>query len=179
MDIITFVDFNAVLFPLGTFGILLAIWQFSSDYAKEGVLQLFMPKQRAYGAYGMMNKAFAFLGYVVFGLILLVGIWIIIAVINTLIQSFVYHKDIPTQVIIFCFAFIIIIIVSLILMIWRDNRTKHGEIHPAVIDASLPAEDTATTIRRCLKLAEENGKAVDRILAWLERQDGDGSNSKS
>ena len=54
MEIFKFSDINSVLLPVGVFGILLAVWQFGFLHAREGLLQLFMPK-RAFGVYDMIN----------------------------------------------------------------------------------------------------------------------------
>jgi len=172
MEIFKFSDINSVLLPVATFGILLAVFRFGFGYAREGLLQLFMPK-RAFRVYDMINKYFGFIGYVVFGLILLVSVWLAIAVVNTLVQKFYFNEDIPIPLVIFCFAIIVVVVITIILMIWRDIRTKKGEPHPALVEKqTISYEDKAATIGKLLNIVEQNNKIITTILDSLKDEEG-------
>jgi len=166
MEIFTFTDINSVLLPIGVFVIFLAIWQFGSDYAKEGILQLFIRSFK--GAYTMIVKFFAYLGYVAFGLMIATLGWIIVSAIYTLLNS----EGTSVAIIVVCVVLLLIFIVPFVLMIWRAILNKKGV---PVWKGEVPVEDRAVTIGRCLSLIEDNNKTINRILTILER----GSNERA
>jgi len=179
MEIFMFSDINSVLLPIGVFGILVAVWKFGFGYEREGLLQLFMPK-RAFDVYSIINKFFGFIGYVVFGLILLAGVWFSIAVVNTLVQNFISDVNIPMPLVVFCFVVIFIVVITLVLMIWRYRRNKKGEPHPASLEKqNIPYGDKAATIRRLLNILEQNNKIITDILDSLKDKQNNENNEKT